>query len=41
MGSVFTELNQLLAESKRVADDLTRLIKTVNAPIPGIDTAGK
>ena len=36
-----TELNQVLAESKRVADDLTRLIETANAPIFGIDTAGE
>ena len=33
--------NQVLAASKRVADDLTRLIDTANAPIFGIDTHGK
>ena len=31
----------MLAESKRVADDLTRLIETASAPVFGIDTAGK
>ena len=31
----------MLAASKRVADDLTRLIYTANAPIFGIDTHGK
>eukprot|EP00931_Biecheleriopsis_adriatica_P080431 TRINITY_DN5377_c0_g1_i2.p1 TRINITY_DN5377_c0_g1~~TRINITY_DN5377_c0_g1_i2.p1 ORF type:complete len:316 (-),score=87.70 TRINITY_DN5377_c0_g1_i2:701-1648(-) len=30
-----------MAESNRVADDLTRLIDTANAPIFGIDTEGK
>ena len=40
VGQDITELDQVLAESKRVAD-LTRLIETANAPIFGIDTAGK
>eukprot|EP00927_Polykrikos_kofoidii_P021762 TRINITY_DN20509_c0_g1_i3.p1 TRINITY_DN20509_c0_g1~~TRINITY_DN20509_c0_g1_i3.p1 ORF type:complete len:2831 (-),score=586.96 TRINITY_DN20509_c0_g1_i3:233-7462(-) len=40
VGQDFTELNQLMAESKRVADDLTRLIETANAPIFGINTDG-
>ena len=31
----------MLAQSERVADDLTRLIETANAPIFGIDTFGK
>eukprot|EP00972_Heterocapsa_arctica_P008769 1287060-Heterocapsa_arctica.AAC.1 len=29
-----------MAESERIADDLTRLIETANAPIFGIDTLG-
>eukprot|EP00931_Biecheleriopsis_adriatica_P106544 TRINITY_DN8097_c0_g3_i2.p1 TRINITY_DN8097_c0_g3~~TRINITY_DN8097_c0_g3_i2.p1 ORF type:complete len:1813 (-),score=330.93 TRINITY_DN8097_c0_g3_i2:209-5092(-) len=41
VGQDITELNMALAESKRVADDLTRLIDTANAPIFGIDTEGK
>jgi len=41
VGQDITELNQVLAESKRVADDLTRLIDTANAPIFGIDVFGK
>eukprot|EP00930_Biecheleria_cincta_P053498 TRINITY_DN3901_c0_g1_i2.p1 TRINITY_DN3901_c0_g1~~TRINITY_DN3901_c0_g1_i2.p1 ORF type:complete len:3527 (-),score=831.98 TRINITY_DN3901_c0_g1_i2:238-9594(-) len=41
VGQDITELNQVLAESKRVADDLTRLIETANAPIFGIDTEGR
>ena len=41
IGQDITELNQVLAESKRVADDLTRLIETASAPVFGIDTAGK
>ena len=32
---------QAMAMSKRLADDLTRLIETANAPIFGIDTLGK
>lgn len=36
-----TEINELMAESKRVADDLTRIIETANAPIFGINTAGQ
>ena len=35
VGQVITELNQVLAASKRVADDVTRLIDTANAPIFG------
>ncbi len=35
VGQDITELNQVLAASKRVADDLTRLIETANAPIFG------
>ena len=30
-----------MAQSKNVADDLTQLIETANAPIFGIDTEGK
>jgi len=41
VGQDITELNQVLASSKRIADDLTRLIETANAPIFGIDTEGK
>eukprot|EP00928_Gymnodinium_smaydae_P004211 TRINITY_DN11461_c0_g1_i3.p1 TRINITY_DN11461_c0_g1~~TRINITY_DN11461_c0_g1_i3.p1 ORF type:complete len:1936 (+),score=506.74 TRINITY_DN11461_c0_g1_i3:44-5809(+) len=40
VGQDITELQRVIAESKRVADDLTRLIETANAPIFGIDTAG-
>eukprot|EP00928_Gymnodinium_smaydae_P067620 TRINITY_DN5060_c0_g1_i1.p1 TRINITY_DN5060_c0_g1~~TRINITY_DN5060_c0_g1_i1.p1 ORF type:complete len:834 (+),score=174.13 TRINITY_DN5060_c0_g1_i1:145-2502(+) len=40
VGQDFTEINELMAESKRVADDLTRLIETANAPIFGIDNEG-
>lgn len=40
VGQDITELNQVMAESKRVADDLMRLIETANAPIFGIDTNG-
>eukprot|EP00930_Biecheleria_cincta_P101746 TRINITY_DN933_c0_g2_i6.p1 TRINITY_DN933_c0_g2~~TRINITY_DN933_c0_g2_i6.p1 ORF type:complete len:1611 (-),score=330.60 TRINITY_DN933_c0_g2_i6:507-5339(-) len=41
VGQDITELNQVLADSKLIADDLTRLIHTANAPIFGIDTFGK
>lgn len=41
VGQDITELNNVLAESKRTADDLTRLIDTANAPIFGIDTEGR
>ena len=36
VGQDITELNQVMAESKRIADDLMRLIETANAPIFGI-----
>jgi PAS domain S-box-containing protein len=42
--SVITEANELdlaHAEQERVADDLTRLIDTANAPIIGIDARGR
>eukprot|EP00931_Biecheleriopsis_adriatica_P080436 TRINITY_DN5377_c0_g1_i8.p1 TRINITY_DN5377_c0_g1~~TRINITY_DN5377_c0_g1_i8.p1 ORF type:complete len:257 (-),score=61.52 TRINITY_DN5377_c0_g1_i8:29-799(-) len=35
VGQDITELNKVLAQSKLVADDLTRLIDTANAPIFG------
>ena len=41
VGQDTTALNQMLAQSERVADDLTRLIETANAPIFGINTFGK
>eukprot|EP00931_Biecheleriopsis_adriatica_P113086 TRINITY_DN8800_c0_g1_i1.p1 TRINITY_DN8800_c0_g1~~TRINITY_DN8800_c0_g1_i1.p1 ORF type:complete len:1688 (+),score=411.50 TRINITY_DN8800_c0_g1_i1:35-5065(+) len=41
VGQDITELNKLMADSKRVADDLTRLIETAHAPIFGINTEGK
>lgn len=41
VGQDITELNQVMAESKRIADDLVRLIETANAPIFGIDVEGK
>ena len=41
VGRDMTELNQVLAVFKRVANGLTRLIETANAPICGIDTFGK
>jgi len=40
VGQDITELKQVMAEAKRVADDLTRLIDTANAPIFGIDIYG-
>ena len=41
VGQDITELAQALAEQERVADDLTRLIDTANAPIIGIDANGR
>merc|ERR1712050_444690 len=41
VGQDITTLNRLMAEAKRVADDLTRLIETANAPIFGVDTQGR
>ena len=41
VGQDITKRNQVMATSKRVADDLTRLIDTANVPIFGIDTFGK
>ena len=41
VGQDITELSQVMATSKRVADDLTCLIDTANAPIFGIDILGK
>lgn len=41
VGQDITELDKVMGESKRVADDLTRLIETANAPIFGIDRDGK
>jgi len=41
VGQDITELNKVLAESKRIADDLMRLIETANAPIFGIDNEGR
>ena len=35
------ELALARSERERVADDLTRLIDTANAPIIGIDSAGR
>ncbi|MBT4347623.1 MAG: PAS domain-containing protein, partial [Methylococcales bacterium] len=35
-----TELNTIRLEQERIANDLTALIDTANAPIFGIDTAG-
>jgi len=40
VGQDITNLRQVMVESKRVADDLTRVIDTANAPIFGIDTQG-
>lgn len=40
VGQDITELDKVMGESKRVADDLTRLIETANAPIFGIDRNG-
>ena len=40
VGQDITQLKQVMAESERIADDLTRLIETANAPIFGIDTLG-
>jgi len=41
VGQDITEINKASAETKRMADDLMRLIETANAPIFGIDTEGK
>ncbi|MDM8554730.1 PAS domain-containing protein [Desulfococcaceae bacterium HSG7] len=41
VGQDITELNRARLEQARVADDLTALIDTANAPIFGIDAAGK
>merc|ERR1712039_304411 len=40
VGQDISELDKVIAEAKLVADDLTRLIETANAPIFGIDTNG-
>ena len=40
VGQDITELNKISQEAQRVADDLTRLIDTANAPIFGVDLAG-
>ncbi|CAK0837076.1 unnamed protein product [Prorocentrum cordatum] len=40
VGQDITNLRSALTESKCIADDLTRLIDTANAPIFGIDTKG-
>ena len=41
VGQDITELADVRAEQARVADDLTRLIDTANAPIIGIDAQGR
>jgi PAS domain S-box-containing protein len=41
VGQDITELDSYRSEMKRVADDLTQLIDTANAPIFGIDDEGK
>ena len=41
VGQDITELSQVMATSKRVADDLTCLIDPANAPIFCIDILGK
>jgi PAS domain S-box-containing protein len=41
VGQDITELDNYRSEMKRVADDLTQLIDTANAPIFGIDDKGK
>jgi PAS domain S-box-containing protein len=41
VGQDITRLNETSQEAQRVADDLTRLIDTANAPIFGVDLAGK
>jgi PAS domain S-box-containing protein len=41
VGQDITELRQANAEQQRVADDLSRLIETANAPIFGVDVEGK
>ena len=41
VGQDITELSQVMATSKRVADDLACLIDPANAPIFGIDILGK
>merc|ERR1740129_1282855 len=40
VGQDITELNHALATSSNIADDLTRLIETANAPIFGVDLSG-
>ncbi len=40
MGQDITKLNKVVAKAKLVADDLTRLIDTANAPIFGVSAKG-
>jgi len=40
VGQDITKMREVMAHSKSVADDLTRLIDTANAPILGVDTSG-
>jgi len=40
VGQDITLINAMTAEQQRVADDLSRLIDSANAPIFGVDTAG-
>ena len=40
VGQDTTQLNRVAAEAKCVADDLTRLIDTANAPIFGVNLKG-
>jgi len=41
VGQDITKIRQAMEGTARVADDLTRLIDTANAPIFGIDTLGR
>ncbi len=41
MGQDITELDRYRSEMERVANDLTQLIDTANAPIFGIDDKGR
>ncbi|CAK0900950.1 unnamed protein product [Prorocentrum cordatum] len=41
VGQDITNMRKALIESKTLAEDLSRLIQTANAPIFGVDTAGR
>merc|ERR1719305_2076526 len=40
VGQDITDLREIMAEQKRIADELSRLIETANAPIFGVNKEG-